>query len=203
MGLREFKAARTREQIIDVALDLFIDQGYDETTMEQIAERAEIGSSTLYRYFPSKDLLILDRFRRVLDLGGLLRRRPADEPLDVALGAAIRRSLEDFDDADGRTAALRRIVDNAPSPRARLWDLATQAQSDLKDAIAERTSRTADDLQVVMAAHITFAVYQVAADASISVDRSVSRSTIVDDLLYRLGAVEIVVPAAPAAISRA
>ena len=61
MGLREVKAARTREHIVDVAIELFIAQGYDQTTMEQIAEKAEVAPSTLYRYFTSKDLLVAHR----------------------------------------------------------------------------------------------------------------------------------------------
>ncbi|MFI9388082.1 TetR/AcrR family transcriptional regulator [Kutzneria sp. NPDC052558] len=86
MGLRELKAAGTREHVIGVALDLFVAQGYDETTMEQIAERAEIGCSTLYRYFPTKDLLILDLFTRSMNLGARLRAGPVEEPLTIASG---------------------------------------------------------------------------------------------------------------------
>ncbi len=60
MGLRERNAARTRELIINTALGLFLEHGYDATKMEDIAEAAGIGTSTLYRYFPTKDLLIID-----------------------------------------------------------------------------------------------------------------------------------------------
>jgi AcrR family transcriptional regulator len=199
MGLRERKAARTRELIIDVALDLFIEQGYDETTMEQIAERAEVGSTTLYRYFPSKDLLILDRLRQSMDLGALLRERPADEPLDVALGATIRASLQDAHDEDGRTTALRRIIDNAPVPRARLWELLAQAQRDLESAIAERMDRPADDLPVVLTAGVAFAVFQVAADKWWAGDHGSSAAAVVDEVLRTLGTVEPVIPALPVA----
>jgi AcrR family transcriptional regulator len=195
MGLRELKAARTREQIIDVAIDLFIEQGYDETTMEQIAERAVIGSTTLYRYFPSKDLLVLDRFARSMDLGSLLRTRPAEEPLNVALGATIRQSLEDFDDDDGRATALRHIVDNAPVPRARLLDLGARAQSELERAIAERLHRPVGDLQVALAARIAFAVYQIVGEKWWAGDRRTSPSATVDGVLRTLSTVELVLPA--------
>jgi AcrR family transcriptional regulator len=195
VGLREVKAARTREQIIDVALDLFIDQGYDETTMERIAERAEVGSTTLYRYFPSKDLLLLDRFARRLDLGAMLHRRPADEPLTVALGAVLRESLMDLDDDDGRAAALRHIIDNAPVPRARLLDLAAQVRTDLERAIAERMHRRAGDLLVTMTARITFAVFEIAAEKWWAGDRRASSTAVVDKVLRTLDGLELVVPA--------
>ena len=57
MGLREINAARTRELIVDGALELFFERGYDATTMEDIAGHVGIGISTLYRYFPTKDQL--------------------------------------------------------------------------------------------------------------------------------------------------
>ena len=59
VGLRETNAERTRQLIVDVAVDLFIEHGYD-TTMEQIAEQAGVGSSTLYR-FPRRSRLTLPR----------------------------------------------------------------------------------------------------------------------------------------------
>ena len=195
MGLRELKATRTRKQIVDVALGLFIDQGYDETTMEQIAERAEIGSTTLYRYFASKDLLILDPFARSMDLGTSLRGRPATEPLNVALGAAIRKALESIDVGDDRMAAIRRLVDNAPVPRARLFDLLAQAQSKLESAIAARMHRPAGDPLVAMTAHITFAVFQIVAETWWAGDHGVPPSAIVDDVLRTLSTLELVVPA--------
>jgi AcrR family transcriptional regulator len=197
MGLRELKATRTRKQIIDVALGLFIDQGYEETTMEQIAERAEIGSTTLYRYFASKDLLILDPFARSMDLGASLRERPASEPLNVALGAAIREALESIDIRDDRMAALRRLVDNAPVPRARLFDLLAQAQGKLESEIGERMHRPAGDLLVAMTARITFAALQIAAETWWADDHNVPRSAIVDEVLRALSTLELVIPAPP------
>ena len=199
MGLRELKATRTRQQIVDVALDLFIEQGYDATTMEQIAERAEVGNTTLYRYFPSKDLLILDPLNESIDLGARLRKRPAEEPLAVALGASIHASLDDVDDEDGRVAELRRIIDNAPVPRARLWDLAARSQRDLESAIAERMHRPAGDLQVAITAHITFAMFQIAADTWWAGDRNTPASETVDQVLRALSAPELVIPTPPPA----
>jgi AcrR family transcriptional regulator len=195
MGLRELKAARTRQHIIDVAFDLFIDQGYDETTMEQIAERAEVGSTTLYRYFPSKDLLILDSFSRMMDLGSLVRERPADEPLNVALGAAIHQVCEALDAEDGgRGEAIRKIVDSSPVPRARLWDLAAQAQNALQAAVAERMRRPVDDLQVMMTSHITFAVYQIVTDNWRDGDHRIPHTERIDEVLRTLNSLELVLP---------
>jgi AcrR family transcriptional regulator len=59
-GLRERKRQRTLSEIQRVALDLFGRQGYEATTIEQIAEEAEVSPSTVFRYFPTKEDLVLN-----------------------------------------------------------------------------------------------------------------------------------------------
>jgi AcrR family transcriptional regulator len=55
MGLRELKKARTRQTIERVALELFAKRGFQQTTLADIAEAAEVAPSTLYSYFPLKE----------------------------------------------------------------------------------------------------------------------------------------------------
>jgi AcrR family transcriptional regulator len=57
-GLRERKKQRTRQTIVEVALRMFADQGYSETTLAQIADASEISLSTFFNYFPSKDAIV-------------------------------------------------------------------------------------------------------------------------------------------------
>ncbi|GAB6903673.1 TetR/AcrR family transcriptional regulator [Kineosporia succinea] len=155
MGLRERNAARTRELIIDTALNLFLERGYDATKMEHIAEAAGIGTSTLYRYFPTKDLLIIDplAFRGKLAEG--LKSRPADEPLDIALGHVM---IELFLVPRGDQQQIRQIqkvVNDNPAPRMRLLEEFMNERKLLEEAIADRLGRPPHDVFCVMTARLT------------------------------------------------
>jgi AcrR family transcriptional regulator len=94
-SLRERKKARTREAIINAALDLFERNGYDNTTIEDIAAAAEVSPRTFFRYFESKlDLVMTRTDSRHDDLGPLLAARPAGENLLEALREILRVQLD-------------------------------------------------------------------------------------------------------------
>ena len=193
MGLRALKIERTRAQIVEVAQDLFLEQGYPATTMEQVAEAAEVGTSTLYRYFPSKELLLLDPFTRALTFGRLLAARPDDEPLAEALGAVLRAASPQGDLELARFVALWQIVESEPGPRSRLWEVFDQAKRELAEGIAQRTGRAVDDLEVVFAARTLLVVHDLAAQRWSARTRP-SWSQTVDRLLEELPDVELALP---------
>lgn len=185
------KAARTRRQMADAAFELFRRDGYDETTMEQIAERAEVGTTTLYRYFPTKDQLLLDPLLEAIDPVPHLRARPEDEPLAEAMGAALVASANAFDGADERIVELRRLVDHAASVRAKLWDRYQALRDDLELAIAHRMRRPSSDVAVRVTAGLMLDIFQMA-DRE---DRgSRSRVEIVTAVLDELPRIELIVP---------
>jgi AcrR family transcriptional regulator len=195
MGLREKKAARTRQRLIDVALDLFVRDGYDETTMEQIAERAEVGTTTLYRYFPTKDLLLIDRLADVFDLAGYLRARPAGEPLDHALGGALADAFRTLDEPEHRIPEVRRLIDAASTPRARLWDFYHAARRDLEAEISARTGADPAAVWVRTSAGITYDVFLIVSQTHASEDGARTFSAILDEVIDRIDADPFVVPA--------
>lgn len=153
------KAARTRRQIAEVAVSAFIAHGYDETTMEQIAEAAEIGTSTLYRYFPSKELLILEPFAQALDFGHFLRARAEDEPVEEALAGALLDLAGEFADPSRRITEIRRIIDVSAVPRARLWDLFLDSRADFERALAERMNLQPTDHLVQITAGVALDIF--------------------------------------------
>ncbi|WP_336211773.1 TetR family transcriptional regulator [Nonomuraea sp. LPB2021202275-12-8] len=84
-GLRERKKAKTREAILREAFRLFRERGYSATTVEQIAEAAEISPATFFRYFPTKEHLVtLDGFPPLVEA---LAAQPPGAPVTVLRGA--------------------------------------------------------------------------------------------------------------------
>src|SRR5436305_6095989 len=96
-GLRERHMDRTRAAIVDAALGLFQEQGFTETTVDAIAERADVGRRTFFRYFPAKEsVLFHDIDAQIQGMVDSLTARPADEPPFEALLAVLRESAGRF-----------------------------------------------------------------------------------------------------------
>ena len=98
-GLRERKKARTRASIREHALRLFREQTYQGTTVEQIAAAAEVSPSTFFRYFPSKEDVVLqdDMDTRMIEA---LERQPAGLAPVTAVRAASREVFTSYTQAD-------------------------------------------------------------------------------------------------------
>jgi AcrR family transcriptional regulator len=163
VGLREKKAQKVREAIYDAMLTLAERDGYDAATLEQVAERAEVGISTVYRYFANKDAILLDPIEsNTSALADLFRARPESEDVAVSLGWTVHASLDAGPEHLARMRRLRAQLDRAPGPRARLWDLVYQQRLLLEEAIAERSGR--DQLWDAAAAHLTIMIIGMAYD---------------------------------------
>src|SRR3954467_13009256 len=98
-GLRERKKARTRAAIREHAMRLFEEQGYAATTVDQIAEAADVSPSTFFRYFPSKeDVALSDEFDPLIIAA--MRNQPAGlDPIET-IRRAIKAALAEISDAD-------------------------------------------------------------------------------------------------------
>ena len=147
-GLRERKKARTRAALREHALRLFREQGYQRTTVEQIAAAAEVSPSTFFRYFPTKEDLVLqdDMDTRMVEA---FERQPAGLGPVAAVRGAIRETLESYNEADleviRQTTTLTMTV---PEVRARAMDEFGRTIAVISEALAKRSGRPADDLAV-------------------------------------------------------
>lgn len=157
-GLRERKKAKTRAAIREHALRLFREQGYGATTVEQIAEAAEVSPATFYRYFPTKEDVVLQDDLDVLALGELEALPPDLSPL-AAVREATARSVARFTAEERErfqvTSALTMAV---PEIRARALDEFARTLDVFATALAKRTGRKADDPAVRTLAGAIFGV---------------------------------------------
>lgn len=147
-GLRERKKAKTRAAIQQHALRLFRDQGYQATTVEQIAEAAEVAPSTVFRYFPTKeDLAALgEHYSFAPRIAGAFREQPPEASVSQALRGAIRSAFDDLDPAE-RAARNERdlLMVTVPELWAANLDLITEGMDVLSALVAERVGRDSGD----------------------------------------------------------
>ena len=146
-SLRERKKLKTRESIQREAMRLIEKQGYEKTTIEQIAAAVEISPSTFFNYFPNKeDVVLYDAYDPII--GRLLLERPADEPLSVALRHVLEEMGGIFERDREVILARARLWIEEPSLRARLWEELERGQDFISGLIAQRSGRAADDFEI-------------------------------------------------------
>ena len=147
-GLRERKKAKTRAAIQEHALRLFREQGYAETTVQEIAAAAEVSPATFFRYFPTKeDTVVFDRLDPVLI--DLYRSQPAGLNPTEALRATIKDSLRTLTEEEWELESQRQqLVLNAPELRARMLDQLYAGIDLLAELAAERVGRSPHDFAV-------------------------------------------------------
>ncbi len=147
-GLRERKKLKTRIAIRTAAYRLIAEQGYEATTVEQIAEAAEVSPSTVFRYFPAKeDIVITDEYDPLME--SALRARPADEPLVESLRTVVTQALRHSLAHEPEEMLLRsKLLTEVPAVRARMMESMSVTGRKLCEVVAERTGRRADELEV-------------------------------------------------------
>jgi AcrR family transcriptional regulator len=138
MSLRERKRERTRRALVDAAVELFERDGYEQTTVADIAAAAEIGTRTFFSYFASKEELLFPEtdIRVRASLAAIADRGPRDGPAEVLL-RALQQVGEESDDISGRVAALRlRLIRQVPAVRGRALQLQLDAQQEIARHLA-------------------------------------------------------------------
>jgi AcrR family transcriptional regulator len=146
-SLRERKKLKTREAIQREAMRLFQKQGYEETTIEQIAAAVEISPSTFFNYFPSKeDVVLYDAYDPMM--ASLFLARPADESLSVSFRAVLDSLADLFQRDRDIILARSKLILGEPALRAQAWEQLEKARDLICGVIAQRYGRAANDLDV-------------------------------------------------------
>ncbi|MEV0186949.1 TetR/AcrR family transcriptional regulator [Kitasatospora purpeofusca] len=140
-GLRTLKKQRTRQTIAETAIALFLDRGFAQVSVAEIAAAAEVSKPTLFRYFASKEELVLHRFADHLgEAGRVVRDRAAGlTPLDALerhhlAGLAAHEPQTGLTD-DPEVLAFLRLVYETPELSAQLLDYVDADADALAEAL--------------------------------------------------------------------
>lgn len=154
-GLRENKKLRTRHQLAATALELFLERGFDAVSVADVAAAAEVSKPTLFRYFPSKEDLVLDRFADHQDEAArVVRDRAAGLTPVAAVRAHFLAALAERDPITGlcdhpNVLAFQRLLYGTASLESRMAHYSAR-EVELLAAVLE--AEAADPLSARLAA---------------------------------------------------
>ncbi len=138
-GLRERKKLRTRHALITEALRLFLEKGYEQTTISEIAMAADVSTRTFFSYFASKEEVLLHNARENLDraLRTVAERRDGESPADLlarAVGAGFAAIVGNVD-MGREITSVNQLIMTVPSLRAHALLLLFDTQRELAEAL--------------------------------------------------------------------
>jgi AcrR family transcriptional regulator len=137
-GRRGRKVQRTRSVLTRSALDLFAERGFDNVTVADIANRADVDPSTFFRHFRSKEsVLFTDMDMYVARIRDLTHQRPLDEPILDTL-EALTIELVTADTFDNELESLRAELTQSAELQAQTVVHRDQVATDLTELIGER-----------------------------------------------------------------
>ncbi|MEI9937401.1 MAG: TetR/AcrR family transcriptional regulator [Pseudomonadota bacterium] len=146
-GLRERKKAKTRLAISDVATKMFIERGFDDVTVMEVAAAADVSVATIFNYFETKEDLFFDREAAVIEAGRrFILERKAGETITsvlhreflVAIDAGLPQLMV-------HGASFLRTIEGSPALRARMRLGFEKTEAALAETIAEETAALAGD----------------------------------------------------------
>lgn len=143
VGLRELKKARTRAALHDAAIDLFVRNGFDHTTVEEIADSCDVSPRTFFRYFPTKeDVLFGDSQERCAQLLAIVAAQPLDDPPLNVLHDSLHTVALGYEHERDRLVRRAHVLAESPGLRAskaeqqRGWESTLVAELERRNRIA-------------------------------------------------------------------
>ncbi|MEU9454479.1 TetR/AcrR family transcriptional regulator [Streptomyces sp. NPDC048277] len=178
---RDRKKAATRQAIADAALRLFLERGYDQVGIRDIADAADVSTATVFKHFSGKEALVFDQDEdRESELIAVVRQRPAGQSILEALRQHV---LDTWPLIDGhpQAAEFTNLIDSTPVLRAyadRMW---TRYTDSLSTAIADEIGVDHNDLACVALARFVLDIPAVARGRQ---DRRAAVETVFDILTH-------------------
>jgi AcrR family transcriptional regulator len=166
-GMRERKKQRTRDLIRETAVRLFMERGFDQVTVVEIAREADVSEATVYTHFPTKEDLVYGRmeaFEQEL-LDAVRNRPPGESALDAYAGFVFSiRGLLTEEGGDEQVAAWARLVLESPALLNREHQVFAHHTAALAELLAEETAAPADDLTPWLAANTLIGFHRAVLD---------------------------------------
>ena len=184
--LQERKQELVRTAIWEAATDLFAERGYDETTVDDIAQKAGVSRRSFFRYFSSKSDLMA---HGVFDYGTYLTEAIAACPPECSLSEVFRRTIFQVAEkcaAQPHTRKIMRIAAKYPAAREAHQSRAAELQARVEKAFALRSEEAGADLAHGMVAALILSVLSVIFRAWFEQDRPDISAT-ADEVLATLG----------------
>ena len=184
-GLRERHKETTRQLLVDTAVDLFAERGYDQVTVEDICAVADMSSRTFFRYFHSKEDLIASPIVAMLGITSTsLRAQPAGVNAWRAITAALLETAEQVDAARERLLKVSAVFRQAPESLASQARAFLEWEASIYDELAPRMSGDPRALDLRLLVGLATLALRLAADAWAERDGS---DSLVDILTSTLG----------------
>jgi AcrR family transcriptional regulator len=153
MGRRERKKAATRQALADAALRLFLERGFSNVNLREVADAADVSTATLFKYFPTKESLVFDEDADQQDAVVAAVRERGEQTIP----AALRRYTLDVRvsrGADPLAGQMRDLVSSAPALREYAHRMWLRHEEALAAAVAAESGRPADDPACAALAHL-------------------------------------------------
>lgn len=166
-GLRERKKQRTRDAIARAALRLFAERGYDETTLAEIAEAADVAPRTIFAHFENKeDILFCDE-------GGLfddLKRRLDERPAGTTTVDALREFVLSMKSPDADGKLRKQVIMANPALQMKMRAHHAQVEPMLAESIARDLGTSPDDIRALLIAASMTAAFESVSDRVYAAD---------------------------------
>lgn len=164
MGLRERKKILTMAAIEDAALRLFLERGYEQTSIQDIADAVVMSPRTFFRYLASKEDVLFEPTREVLDSAVvLLAQRSPNEPLYDALQAVLGRMAAAYQEQRERFYMMYQVLISTPMLASSTLSRFVSIEPELCDVIAEHWGSQVNNQRIPLIVATTLTAFRVAA----------------------------------------
>jgi AcrR family transcriptional regulator len=180
-GRRARNRERVRAAIEDAALRLFVERGFEATTVDEIADAADVSARTFFNYFPTKEEVVFGRQRdRSDEVREAIARRPASEPPLDAIRSGIHQLASDLSEGENVIRRMKTMT-RSPTLLGRQAQIRDRWTDSIADALARRDGTREPTRVHRLTAHIAIGVLGASLETWISTDGAADLHRLIDE----------------------